>query len=157
MEKHKYELTKHLEHALDSNNKKLEELINESKKEIAKEIGIIDALGNGRSFHQQALSMRDIMPASAASDALSAVMYYAAGNDERNLRAALVVWEECIPKCTNEELETFQYDRSVNDAIKALEGLNKNGRYAEDIRSIARENKKAMLRTKESTADIETK
>jgi hypothetical protein len=131
-------LSEQLAKDLAARDDAIKALIDGAKKEIAAEIEKIDALGTARSLHLQALSNQTAIPASAAYDCLSAISSYAKGNDERNLQSVLHIFKDCVEKLSADDLKTHDFEAAAEAAVKALNRLNTNRRYMEDIRDIRR-------------------
>lgn len=143
----RHALSEQLAKDLATRDEALKSLIETTKLEIAKEVKKIDELGTARSFHLQALANRESSPAFAASDSLEAVSSYANGGDEMNLKSVLTIFTDCIEKVTEDDFKNHEFEESAQSVIKALSGLNANGRYAADIRDIRRGIKDAKTRT----------
>lgn len=131
-------LAEQLAKDLSARDDAIKSLIEDAKREIAEEVKKIDELGSARSFHLQALSNRESAPSSSAADSLAAACSYAKGGDERNLRSVLSLWSNCIERVTAEDFKLYDYEDDSQLAIKALDALNANGRYTEDVRAIRR-------------------
>lgn len=123
--------------------------IEDARSEMSKELKKIDSLASARSMHLQALSTQSANPGSSASDALNAAELYAQAGDERNLRAALVVWNSCIGKVSADHVRDYEIELYATGALKALETLNGGGRYHEDIRAIKHGLEEAKKRSKQ--------
>lgn len=120
----------------DENELKLKKLIEDTTKEIKVEILKSENASEGRAMHLQANSNRVHYPASACSDALSAIALYAKSGSETNIAAIFGVFNETVASINESDVQEFDLEDQSKSAITALEKLNGNGRYLRDISSI---------------------
>jgi hypothetical protein len=142
----KEDLKREIEELMSKREENLHQLVIEAKKEIDIEIKKIDGLAEARALHLQALSMVKTSPAASAFDALTAAAGYAKNKDERNLMAALRVFEDAIQTVQKEDFDQLDIDKACNETVESIDKLNANGRYAEDIKSLMRQIAEAKKR-----------
>lgn len=130
------QLFKEIEDQMTIREAKVQQLVADVKAEINLQVSKIDRAAMARSLHLQASASLATSPGSSTHDCLCAISEYVACSDERNLISVLRLLDSSLPKTDAAAFKLFDSEDASKNALKAIETLNTNGRYSQELKAL---------------------